>query len=60
MIFLPDTRKQDIVNALLSGQSKITIDGIEVFLKVLKRDTRYNKEKEAKAQADKIIKVLNS
>lgn len=60
MKFIKDTRKQDIVSALLSGQSKVTVDGIEIFLKALKRDTRFNKEKEAKAQADKIIKSLDS
>lgn len=38
--FLPDTRKQEIVSALLSGQRKVYIDGVEVILKGLKRDTQ--------------------
>ena len=60
MKFLPDTRKEDIVNALMSGQTKIVIGNIEVFLKPLKRDIKSKKEKEAKVQAEKIIKALDS
>lgn len=58
MTFIKDTRKQDIVSALMSGQTKITIDRVEVILKPLKRDTIKRKEKEAEKQADEIIKLL--
>lgn len=56
--FLPDTREQEIVTALLSGQRKVYIDGIEVMLKPLKRDTRFAKEREAKKVAKEIISIL--
>lgn len=56
--FLPDTREQDIVSALLSGQNKIVIDRVEIFLKPLKRDTKLAKEREAKKVAKSIVKIL--
>lgn len=56
--FLPDTREQDIVTALLSGQRKMYIDGVEIILKPLKRDTRFSKEREAKKFAKGIISIL--
>ena len=58
MTFLPDTRKQDIVSALMTGQRKIVIDGIEVLLQTLKRDTVKRKEIEANKQAEQILKLL--
>lgn len=60
MKFIEDTREQDIVQALLTGQSKITIDRVEVFLKPLKIDTSYRKELAAKKEAKEIIKLLDS
>jgi len=58
--FLPDTRKQEIVSALLSGQRKVYIDGVEVILKELKRDTQKAKEKQAETMAAEIINALDS
>lgn len=56
--FIQDTRKQDIVTALMSGQSKVHIDGVEIILKELKRDTTKRKQREAEKQAEQIIKLL--
>lgn len=58
MNFLPNTNKQNIITALLSGQKKIMIDNIEIFLKPLKIDTRYRKEQAAEKQALEILKVI--
>lgn len=57
MVFLPNTDKIDIVNALLSGQSKIVIDRVEYILPRLKRDTYKNKEKEANKIAEDLLKI---
>ena len=56
--FLPNTDKETIVSALLSGQKNVTIDGIEIILKPLKRDTQKNREREADKIASKLIKLL--
>ena len=53
-----DNRKQGIVDALMSGQTKLIVDGIEIVMKPLKRDTRKRMLKGAEKQADKIIKLL--
>tara|TARA_R110000851_G_scaffold165253_2_gene310181 strand:+ start:829 stop:1020 length:192 start_codon:yes stop_codon:yes gene_type:complete len=60
MIFLPITDHQDIVSALLSGQKDIKLNGIEVKLKPLARDTQKRREIEANKMAEDIIKVINS
>lgn len=52
--------KEQIVGALLSGQSKIVLNNVEIILKPLDSDTRKRKEAAAAQQADEIIKVLNS
>lgn len=56
--FLPDDRENRIITALLSGQKTITIDRVEIFLKPLKRDTRWAQEMAAQKQAKELIKVL--
>ena len=49
-----------ITTALLSGQRKITLQGMEIDLNPpLKHDTRRNKEKEARQRAKAIVKILN-
>ena len=60
MIFIKDTTKEQIVNAILSHQTFIVIDRVEIILKPLKRDTSYYRNISANKQADKIIKALNS
>ena len=51
---------REIETALLSGQSKVTIHGIEISLKPLKPDTTACKQREAKKRANEIIQLLNS
>jgi len=49
-----------IETALLSGQRRVTLQGIEIELNPpLKNDTRKNKEKEARQRAKHIMKVIN-
>jgi hypothetical protein len=60
MIFIKDTTKEQIVNAILSHQTNIVIDRVEIILKPLKRDTSYYRNISANKQADKIIKAINS
>ena len=51
---------EEIMVGLLSGQRKITLQGIEVDLNPpLKHDTRKNKEKEARKRAKAIVKILD-
>ena len=51
---------KEITTALLSGQRKTTLQGIEIELNPpLKHDTRKNKEKEARQRAKAIVKILN-
>lgn len=56
--FLKDSRQEEIVIALLTGQRNIYIDGTEIILKPLKRDTRAAKEREAIKVAKEIISIL--
>ncbi len=58
MKFLQNTDQAEIENALLSGQSKIVINDIELILQPLKRDTLKNKEREAKKIAANLVKLL--
>ncbi len=58
MKLLKDSRKEEIVLALLTGQSGITIDGVEVSLNPLKNDTTKRKEVEANKVAESILKLL--
>jgi len=51
---------EKIIVALLLGQRRITLQGIEIELNPpLKHDTRKNKEKEARKRAKAIVKILN-
>ena len=56
--FVKDTRKEQIVEALLTGQKMIIIDNVEIILNPLKRDTHKRKEAEAKVVAEQILKLL--
>ncbi len=58
IVFEKDTRKEDIITALLSGQKGIVIDNIEITFKPLSIDTRWSKEKVALKQAEELIKIL--
>ena len=51
---------EQIKIALLSGNRKINLHGVEIHLPSLKRDTQKNKERAAEREALKIIKILNS
>ena len=51
---------EEIMVGLLSGQRRITLQGMEIDLNPpLKNDTRRNKEKEARQRAKKIMKIIN-
>ena len=51
---------ETITTALLSGQRRITLQGMEIDLNPpLKNDTRKNKEKEARQRAKQIMKIIN-
>lgn len=50
---------EQIVSSLLSGQRKTVVNGVEVYLKPLKRDTLKNREREAIKRAEKIFKLIN-
>ena len=58
MEFFKNVDQKDIENALLSGQSKVTINDIEISLSPLKRDTLKNKEREAKRIAEHLITII--
>ena len=58
--FLPNADKEKIVTALLTGQKKIKLNGIEIILNPLKRDTAKRKEIEANKMAEEIVKLINS
>ena len=60
MEFLLNNDKEEIVTALLTGQKKIKLNGIEIILKPLKRDTTKRKRVEAEKIAQSIIEVLQS
>ena len=60
MEFLLNNDKEEIVTALLTGQKKIKLNGIEIILKPLKRDTTKRKRLEANNTADEILKLINS
>lgn len=50
---------EQIETALLAGQRRITLRGMEIDLNPpLKVDTRKNKEKEARQRAKAIIKII--
>jgi hypothetical protein len=51
---------QEIFNALISRQSKVTVLGVEFVLKPLKHDTQKNREREARERANQLVKLLNS
>ena len=59
MTFIEDNKEQLITDALLSGQTKLYIDRMEIRLKPLKRDTFLNRERQATVQAQQITKLLN-
>lgn len=48
-----------IIQALLCGQRKAFVNGIEIDLKPLPRDTQKRREMRAKEEAQKILKLLN-
>ena len=52
---------EQIKNAILSGQSKVTVNGI-LFegLPTLKRDTQKNKERFAEIKAIELIKLIEN
>tara|TARA_B110000014_G_C19844103_1_gene437547 strand:- start:468 stop:650 length:183 start_codon:yes stop_codon:yes gene_type:complete len=60
MEFLLNNDKEEIVTALLTGQKNIKLNGIEIILKPLKRDTTKRKRLEANNTADEILKLINS
>ncbi|MCB0448427.1 MAG: hypothetical protein KDD03_13150 [Gelidibacter sp.] len=45
--------------ALLCGHRKTTVNGIEIELQPLKRDTAKNREREAQKRAKEILTLLN-
>lgn len=50
-----------LVSAMLSGQRNIRIGNVEFeSLPVIKRDTQECRERQAKTEAEKLIKILNS
>lgn len=57
---IEDDIKASIVTALLSGQKKLTVHGIEVILKPLKPNTSKRKELQAIEEADKIYELIIS
>ena len=59
MKFYKNTDEEQIVTALLIGQRNIKLNGIEIILNPLKRDTPLNKMREAEAKAKEIVKLLN-
>ena len=59
MKFYKNTDEEQIVTALLIGQKNIKLNGIEIILNPLKRDTSLNKMREAEAKAKEIVKLLN-
>lgn len=50
---------ETIVQALLCGQRKTNVNGIEIDLKPLPRDTQKRREQKAIEEAEKILKLLN-
>jgi len=50
---------EQIVTSLLTGQRTTEINGIEIELTPLKRDTLKNREREAFKRAKDIIKLIN-
>ena len=58
MNFQPDDNEQKIIDALMSRQTKVKINQIEIVLKPLKKDTYKNREREAQQRAKQIIKLL--
>lgn len=54
-----DTTMEQIETALLAGQRKVFLSGMEVDLNPpLKHDTRKNKEKEARTRAKQLLKII--
>lgn len=49
---------ETIVQALLCGQRKTFVNGIEIDLNPLPRDTQKRRERAAQEQAKKILKLL--
>lgn len=47
-----------IETALLTGQRRVFLNGFEIELKPLKRDTQPNREREAQKRAKEIINLL--
>lgn len=55
------TMKQKIIGAILAGDRKIQVHGIEVFLsgyKIKPNSTRIQKERQAQAHAESIIALI--
>lgn len=48
-----------LIGLIMSGQRRVTYKGIEVYLPVLKRDTYFRREQQAKKEALKIYNLLN-
>lgn len=57
---IEDDIKASVETALLSGQKKLIIHGIEVNLKPLKPDTQKRKMLAAKEEANKIYELIIS
>ena len=49
---------EEIKMALLTGQRTVNLQGIEIHLKPLPRDTQKQRERLAEAEAKKIIKAI--
>lgn len=49
---------ETIVQALLCGQRKAFVNGIEIDLRPLPRDTQKRREQKAKETAEQILKLL--
>jgi hypothetical protein len=54
-----DKDMEQIVNSLLCGHRKTQVNGIEIELLPLKRDTLKNREREAQKRAKEIMNLLN-
>jgi len=48
-----------LIGMIMSGQSRVIYKGIEVYLPILKRDTYFRREQQAKEEALKIYNLLN-
>lgn len=49
---------EQLVTSLLCGHRKTVLNGIEIELRPLKRDTLKNREREAVKRAESILKLI--